>query len=101
MSKPHTDKLARPKSHKATNSASVLIDVTDANIRYATVSGTFLVVGGIASAYTYRNKRVIDVDCDWYQWRPNRGCIRLILRNAEVPYTSNNIGVMYVSNIER
>ncbi len=94
-------KLAKPSSFSKTSSPSTLITVHDANVRCATVSGTFLVVGGVASTYLYRGKRVVDVACSWYQWQPNRGCIRLILRNGEVPFVSQSINEDYVTNIER
>jgi hypothetical protein len=84
MSGPHTDALAYPIDHIYTASPQRLITVTNANIRLATVSGTFLVYDKYnQSPYPFRGHTVVDVDCSWYQWRPNRDCIRLILNNNE------------------
>ena len=104
MSNPHTDKLAKPQSNSLllTTTQSRLISVVDANVRNATVDGTYrLYEIHNTSPYLYRGNTVIDVDCSWYQWRPRRGCIRLILRNGEVPFLSINIGISYITNIER
>ena len=102
MSKPHTDKLAKQKAHAYTMSASQMITVIDANVRNATVSGTYLLYEEHNSApYSYRGKSVVDVYCYWYEWRPQRGCIRLILRNGEKVFHSPNRGDTFICNIER
>jgi hypothetical protein len=104
MSKPHTDKFAKPKydPKRKTGKPSRLITVKDAKIRCATVSGTFLLFEKHNShPYDYRGNSVIDIACEWYEWKPQRGCIRLILRNDEVPFDSPNEDDEYVINIER
>jgi hypothetical protein len=104
MSNPHTDKLAKPQSNslKLTTTICWLISVVDSNVRNATVDGTYrLYEIHNTIPYLYRGNTVIDVDCSWYQWRPRRDCIRLILRNSEVPFLSTNIGISYITNIER
>ena len=104
MNKPHTDKLAFPQhfSRAFTFKPENLITVLDANVRNATVSGTYLLYEEHNSIpYLYRGKTVIDVYCSWYEWKPDRGCIRLILRNGEIPFHSSNAGVAFFTNIER
>jgi hypothetical protein len=104
MRKPHTDIHAypQPSSQASTVGNCRLINVNKANVRNSTVSGTFLLYEKHHSApYLFRNKTVIDVDCEWYEWRPDRGCIRLILRNGELPYTSTAPRIPYYTNIER
>ena len=104
MRKPHTDIHAYPQpiSQASTIGYCRLITVTKANVRNSTVSGTFLLYEKHKIApYEFRKKMVIDVDCDWYEWRPDRGCIRLILRNGELPYTSTAPRSPYYTNIER
>ena len=104
MGKPHTDVLASPQknSEKLSSIPSRLITVTRANIRNATVSGTFMLFEEhYSTPYTYRGNTVIDVDCSWYQWRPQRRCVRLILRNGETPFSATNHPIAYYTNIER
>jgi hypothetical protein len=104
MSKPHTDKFAKPEaaSKRKTGKPSRLITVLDAKIRCAMVSGTFLLYEEHDShPYLYRGNTVIDVDCSWYQWRAKRNCVRLILRNGEEPFDSLNEDDEYFTNIER
>ena len=104
MRKPHTDIHAIPQkiSEVFTIGNARLISVNDAYVRNAKVSGTFLLFEYHHSIpYVYRGKLVIDVDCEWYQWRPDRGCIRLILKNGEYPYNSTFPKIPYFTNIER
>lgn len=102
MPGPHTDVLAQAVDHFCTLKPELLITVTNANIRLATVSGTFLVCDKYkAGPYIFRGKKVVDVYCCWFDWKPDRGCIRLILNNNESIYFENNPRIECVSNIRR
>ncbi len=104
MRQPHTDKLAMPQflSMAYTFKSENLITVVDANVRNATVSGTFLLHEEHNSIpYLYRSKTVIDVYCSWCEWKPDRKCIRLIHRNGEKPFHSTKAGIAFFTNIQR
>jgi hypothetical protein len=101
MRKPHTDKHADKVNQQQSYVPARFIDVQFANVRLATVSGVFQVSKDNPDSYPYRGNTVIDVYCWWYQWQPQRGCIRLILRNNEKPYDEPKPGVSFYCNIER
>jgi len=101
MRKPHTDKHADRVSQQQSFLPARFIDVVDANVRLATVSGVFQVSQSNPHPYDYRGKWMIDVYCWWYEWRPQRECIRLILRHDEKPYDEPNPGIWFYSNIQR
>lgn len=101
MRKPHTDKLAIKTNQQQSFLPARFINVVDAKVRLATVSGLFQVSQDKPHPYKYRGNLVIDVYCWWYHWQPKRNCIRLILRNNELPYDEPNSRVFYYCNIER
>ena len=101
MRKPHTDKHAVKVNQQQSYVPARFIDVIDANVRLATVSGVFQVRKDNPHPYAYRGNLVIEVYCWWYQWQPKRKCIRLILRNNEQPYDEPKPGIWFYCNIER
>lgn len=102
MAAPHTDELAHPTDHIFTVFPQRLITVVSANVRRSTVSGTFLVCDEHNQMpYQFRGKLVVDVYCSWYQWRPKRNCIRLILNNGESIRHEKNTKIQCVWNIGR
>ena len=100
MGNPHTDKFAYPFNMACNLEPCFMIDVVDAKIRYATVSGKFRIYENLILPYMYRSNLVIDVDCMWYEWQPKRNRVRFIIKNNEKAYFENH-KVEYIANIRR
>jgi hypothetical protein len=102
MPGPHVDPIALAIDYFSTLRPELLITVKDAKIRWATVSGTFIVCDKHKPGpYLFKGKIVVDVYCCWYDWRPQRNCIRLILNNNESIYFENKSRIVCISNIKR
>jgi hypothetical protein len=96
---PHTNNKARANAWKIAPKSRKVIEVKDAMYRTATLSGKFLVSEQDSAHGTNKDGHsTIEVDCNWYDWRPMKRSIRLTIINqaVEIPNDSN---VVVITNI--
>ena len=83
---PHTDPKATVIRRESVKMGTPVIKVSDARIRYATVSGYFeLAKGDTDSFNTFNKKRRAEVKCYWYGKRPTRCWMNITLTDNEKP----------------
>ena len=81
---PHTNSKAISVDHNHCTPGTTVITVADANYRLAKLSGTFIVKDQSGSVRVSKSGvRFIEIDCSWYHWRPQKGSLRLLVRNNE------------------
>ena len=95
---PHVDKEAKPRKWKDVAKGRNVIDVVNASIRNAVVSGKFAVADSKSQNTIVNGKRTVEVECLWYDWKPKNRWIRLILSNNEQIYATQEDTVV-VANI--
>ncbi len=96
---PHTDKLAKAIAWKEVTKGRNVIDVVNASIRNAVVTGKFAVVDSKTQGIIVKGKRTVEVECLWYEWKPKNRWIRLFVHNEQI-YSTEEI-VEVIANIGR
>jgi hypothetical protein len=82
----HTDRNATVIEYKSVDKDAWVIKVSNARIRYATVSGYFeLAKGDTDSFNTFNKKRRAEVKSYWYGKRPTRCWMNITLADNEKP----------------
>lgn len=84
VSGPHTNRNAYAVDERPCAIGETIITVVDANYRLAKLNGSFIVKDQSGTVRVSKSGvRFIEIDCKWYQWRPQKDSLRLLVRNNE------------------